>query len=72
MYYYFYEGTKGTIIRSRSSSQAPSLSTLESMVAGLVAGLQLLFVVPVSLFLSEGEFFLGQALQRLLSLTQSG
>jgi len=36
VYYYFYESTKGTIIRSRSGGQA--LSTLESMFAGLIAG----------------------------------
>ena len=36
VYYYFYESTKGIIIRTRSGSQA--LSTLESMLAGLIAG----------------------------------
>ncbi|KAN0140549.1 peroxisomal membrane protein PMP47B, partial [Lactarius tabidus] len=36
VYYYFYESSKGAIIRSRSGSQA--LSTLESMLAGLIAG----------------------------------
>ncbi|KAI0265893.1 mitochondrial carrier domain-containing protein [Gloeopeniophorella convolvens] len=36
VYYYFYESTKGVIIRSRGGSQG--LSTLESMLAGLIAG----------------------------------
>jgi len=36
MYYYFYESTKGFIVRSRRGTQA--LSTLESMLAGLIAG----------------------------------
>lgn len=36
VYYYFYESTKGVIVRSRTGSQ--SLSTLESMLAGLIAG----------------------------------
>jgi len=36
VYYYFYESSKGVIIRSRSGSQA--LSTVESMLAGLIAG----------------------------------
>ncbi|KAI0284873.1 mitochondrial carrier [Russula brevipes] len=36
VYYYFYENTKGIIFRSRGGSQA--LSTLESVLAGLIAG----------------------------------
>ncbi|KAI0301540.1 mitochondrial carrier [Multifurca ochricompacta] len=36
VYYYFYESTKGIIVRSRSGTQA--LSTLESILAGLIAG----------------------------------
>lgn len=36
VYYYFYESSKGVIVRSRSGSKA--LSTLESMLAGLIAG----------------------------------
>ncbi|KAI9462048.1 mitochondrial carrier [Russula earlei] len=36
VYYYFYESARGVIVRSRSGSQA--LSTLESMLAGLIAG----------------------------------
>ncbi|KAH9959196.1 mitochondrial carrier [Russula dissimulans] len=36
VYYYFYESTKGVIVQSRRGSQA--LSTLESMLAGLIAG----------------------------------
>ncbi|KAF9481961.1 mitochondrial carrier [Pholiota conissans] len=35
VYYYFYERTKETILRSRSSK---ALGTLESMLAGLIAG----------------------------------
>ncbi|KAF8192440.1 mitochondrial carrier domain-containing protein [Pholiota molesta] len=35
VYYYFYERTKETLLRSRSSK---ALSTLESMLAGLIAG----------------------------------
>ncbi|KJA24652.1 hypothetical protein HYPSUDRAFT_38728 [Hypholoma sublateritium FD-334 SS-4] len=35
VYYYFYERSKETILRSRSSK---ALSTLESMLAGLIAG----------------------------------
>jgi len=36
VYYYFYESSKGVIVRSRSGSEG--LSTLESMLAGLIAG----------------------------------
>lgn len=36
VYYYFYERSKETILRSRSSK---ALSTLESMLAGLIAGI---------------------------------
>ncbi|KAA1477276.1 peroxisomal membrane protein PMP47B [Dentipellis sp. KUC8613] len=36
VYYYFYERSKGAILRSRGGSKA--LSTLESMLAGLIAG----------------------------------
>lgn len=49
VYYYFYESSKGVIIRSRSGSQA--LSTVESMLAGLIAGLSFLFMCY--LFLSK-------------------
>ncbi|KAH8830859.1 mitochondrial carrier [Flagelloscypha sp. PMI_526] len=36
VYYYFYEGSRDTILKSRGGKQA--LSTLESMLAGLIAG----------------------------------
>ena len=36
MYYYFYERSRETILRSRTASKG--LSTLESMLAGLIAG----------------------------------
>ncbi|KAI0320780.1 mitochondrial carrier [Amylostereum chailletii] len=36
VYYYFYERSKGAIVNSRSGSKG--LSTLESMLAGLIAG----------------------------------
>ncbi|KAI0059631.1 mitochondrial carrier [Artomyces pyxidatus] len=36
VYYYFYERSKGVIVRSRSGSKG--LSTLESILAGLIAG----------------------------------
>ncbi|KAI0245870.1 peroxisomal membrane protein PMP47B [Lactifluus subvellereus] len=36
VYYYFYESTKGVIVRSRSGTEA--LSTLESILAGLISG----------------------------------
>ena len=36
MYYYFYEGTRNFIINARTGSKG--LSTLESMLAGLIAG----------------------------------
>jgi len=36
VYYYFYERSRGVILRSRSGSKP--LSTLESMLAGLIAG----------------------------------
>ena len=42
VYYYFYERSKGVIVRSRSGSKA--LSTLESMLAGLIAGRSFLFM----------------------------
>jgi solute carrier family 25 (peroxisomal adenine nucleotide transporter), member 17 len=56
VYYYFYESTKGIIIRSRSGSQA--LSTLESMLAGLIAGSYLFCVAPMSPFLIKDKIFL--------------
>ena len=36
MYYYFYEGTRNFILKARTGSKG--LSTLESMLAGLIAG----------------------------------
>ena len=36
VYYYFYEGTRKFILKARSGSKG--LSTLESMLAGLIAG----------------------------------
>jgi len=38
VYYYFYESSKGVIIRSRSGSKSKALSTLEAMLAGFIAG----------------------------------
>ena len=36
MYYYFYEGSRNLILKARTGSKG--LSTLESMLAGLIAG----------------------------------
>jgi len=41
VYYYFYERSRETILRSKSGGKA--LSTLESMLTGLIAGPLLLF-----------------------------
>lgn len=38
VYYYFYERSRETILRSRSGNNLKGLSTLESMLAGLIAG----------------------------------
>lgn len=38
MYYYFYERSRETILRSRTGGTGKGLSTLESMLAGLIAG----------------------------------
>ena len=42
MYYYFYERSRETILRSRTGLGGKGLSTLESMLAGLIAGESLL------------------------------
>ena len=38
VYYYFYERSRETILRSRTGLGGKGLSTLESMLAGLIAG----------------------------------
>ncbi|KAH9055332.1 mitochondrial carrier [Lactarius vividus] len=51
VYYYFYESSKGVIVRSRSGSKA--LSTLESMLAGLIAGWSFLYIGTATTVISN-------------------
>lgn len=46
VYYYFYERSRAAIIQSRPGSKA--LSTLESMLAGLIAGQHTLSISPLA------------------------
>ena len=59
VYYYFYESTKGIIVRSRGGTQA--LSTLESVLVGLVAGSPICSSYLYHLFLEKGGIFAGSA-----------
>jgi hypothetical protein len=48
VYYYFYERTRGVILASRAGSKG--LSTLESMLTGLIAG-----NTPVTLYTTQNS-----------------